>query len=196
MSELFTSPVLRVEQPRRGPSARVRYKVSDGDGTLLATAEENSAQSRAQTLKSVFPGKSNLDARGVVISDAGGEPLLVIDKPEGRTLIRVCRPDGTTVGTYNTLHAGRTFALRDGDDAKIGGLVGDLSRRNFTIADADGKQVAVIRKRFSGVLTHLLTTSDKYDVEISADVPEPLRTLAVAGAIAMDLALHESKEII
>ncbi|POM25622.1 Scramblase [Actinomadura rubteroloni] len=195
MTELFTAPFLRVEQPRRGPAARTRYRVLDDAGTVLAVAAETGERSRAETLKTVFPGKSGIDARAVLLTDPGGAPLLIVDKAAGRTLITLRAPDGAVLGTYTARHAGRRFALRDAEDRPVGALDGDLSRRNFTVTDPSGATAGTIRKRFAGVATHLLTTADKYDVTIGADVAEPLRTFVVAGAIAMDLALHEAKEV-
>ncbi|WP_019635117.1 phospholipid scramblase-related protein [Actinomadura atramentaria] len=195
MSELFTAPALRVEQPRRGSS--VRYRVLDDSGTLLAVAERVGERRRGDGVRNALRGgASDLDARAVTLSTPDGEPLFEVDKAAGRTLITLRRPDGTTIGTYNTRYAGREFTLRDPDEHKVGSLVADLAQRNFTITDPDRNQVGTVRKRFAGIATHLLTTADKYDVEIADDVPEPLRTLVVGAAIAMDLALHEHKEII
>ena len=47
----------------------------------------------------------------------------------------------------------------------------------------------------NGIRRHLLTTADKYAVEIYDPVPQPLRTMVVVTAIVMDMNLHESKEI-
>ncbi|WP_395111683.1 phospholipid scramblase-related protein [Actinomadura sp. SCN-SB] len=195
MSDPFNASVLRVEQPRRGPFARSRYKVMDGDGTLLAVADENDRQKRAEKLKSFFPGKSDLHSRAVLLTTPDGTPLLVVDKQEGRMLTTVIRPGGEVVGMFRTERIGRRYKLCDGDDKPLGEIAVDLPRKNFAISDTDGNRVGHVRKKFNGVATHLLTTADKYAVEIDDPVPEPLRTMVVTTAIAMDLTLHESKEL-
>ncbi|MQY04304.1 phospholipid scramblase-related protein [Actinomadura macrotermitis] len=194
MTELFTDATFRVDQPRRGPYARSRYRISDMDGNVLAIADQ-AGKRRGETLKAVFPGKSELDARAVVLTTTDGDPLLEIDKEAGRLLISVRGPDGEPIGAIHTERVGRRYILRDPETVKLGEIGVDLSRNHFTVTDRSGSRVAYVRKRFAGLATHLLTTADRYDVEIQERVPEPLRTLAVATAIAMDMALHESKDL-
>jgi uncharacterized protein YxjI len=196
VSDLFKTPVMKVEQPRRGPFAKSRYKVLDGDGTVLAVAAETGDQRRGETLRHVFPGKSDLDARAVLLTTPdGGVPLIIVDKAEGRMLTSVRSPEGETIGTFRTERIGRRYLLHDGEDRKIGEVEVDLPRQNFTVIDLDGGRVAHVRKKWNGLATHLLTTADRYTVEITDPVPEPLRTMAAMTAIAMDMNLHESKDL-
>jgi uncharacterized protein YxjI len=110
-------------------------------------------------------------------------------------LTTVSRPDGEVVGTFRTERVGRRYKLRDGEKKPLGEISVDLARSNFTINDVEGKRVGHVRKKFAGLATHLLTTADKYAVQIDDPVPEPLRTMVVMTAIAMDMTLHESKDI-
>jgi uncharacterized protein YxjI len=194
MSDPFDTSVLRVEQPRRGSFAKSRYRVMDGDGTLLAVAEENDKRG-LEKLKAFFPGKSQLNARAVLLTTPEGTPLLVVDKQVGRMLTTVVRPGGEIVGTFRTERVGRLYKLRDGDNKPLCEILVDLGRNNFTISDTDGSQVGQVRKKFNGLATHLFTTADKYAVKIEDRVPEPLRTMVVTAAIAMDLTLHESTDV-
>ena len=195
MSEVFSSPVLRVEQPRRGPFAKSRYKVLDGDKTVLAIAAPTDDEGTSAVMRGVFPGKSNLDARAVLLTTPDGEPLLIVNKKGGREHTEILRPDGERVGSFVTERVGRRYLLNDGDDAEIGAVHVDVPRNNFEVKDADGSKVAHVRKKWAGLATHLLTTADKYSVEIYDPLREPLRTMAVMTAIVMDMNLHEAKEI-
>ena len=195
MSEVFSSPVLRVEQPRRGPFAKSRYRVLDGEGTMLAVAGETSEKGRAEALRTVFPGKSDFDAHTVLLTTPDGEPLLIVDKQKGRERTDVRRPQGELVGSFVTERVGRRYVLQDGDNTVIGTVAVDVPRNNFEVIDTEGGKVAHVRKKWAGLATHLLTTADKYGVEIFDPVREPLRTMAVMTAIVMDLNLHESKDI-
>lgn len=195
MSDPFSSSVLKVEQPRRGPFARSRYKVLDGDGTLLAVADQSGERAWAERLQTYFPGKSELHARAVLLTTPEGAPLLMVDKEVGRLLTTVTRPDGEIVGRFRTERIGRRYLIHDGDDEPLGEIAVDLARNNFTITDVAGNQVGHVRKKWAGLATHLLTTADKYAVEINDPVPQPLRTMVATAAIAMDLTLHESKDI-
>ena len=195
MREIFSSPVLKIEQPRRGPFAKSRYKVLDGDGAVLAIAAEAGEKRRAESLRTVFPGKSDSHARAVVLTTLDGAPLLVIDKQSGRELTEVRLPDGALVGSFVTERVGRRYAIRDSENKTIGTVAVDVPRNNFEVTDADSGKVAHVRKKWAGLATHLLTTADKYSAEIFDPVREPLRTMAAVTAIVMDLNLHESKEI-
>jgi uncharacterized protein YxjI len=96
---------------------------------------------------------------------------------------------------FRTERVGRRYKLRDGDDKALGEISVDLAHNNFAISDTGGNRVGHVRKKFNGLATHLLTTADKYAVTIEDPVPEPLRTMVVTTAIAMDLTLHESKDL-
>src|SRR5690606_29386994 len=121
VSEVFSSAVLKVEQPRRGPFAKSRYKVMDGDGIVLAVAGQTNDEGRSE-MRGLFPGKSNLDARAVMLSTPDGEPLLIVNKQRGRELTEILRPDGERVGAFITERVGRRYAVHGGDDAVIGAV--------------------------------------------------------------------------
>lgn len=194
MNEVFGSRVLKVEQPRRGPFAKSRYKVLDGDGTVLAVAAPADDQGRVD-VRGVFPGKSNLDARAVLLTTPDGDPLLIVDKQRGREYTEILTPEEEAIGSFVTERVGRRYVVYDGDGTLIGAVTVDVPRNNFEVSDVAGTKVAHVRKRWAGLATHLLTTADKYAVEIFDPVPEPLRTMAVMTAIVMDMNLHEAKEI-
>ncbi|WP_433229510.1 phospholipid scramblase-related protein [Actinomadura formosensis] len=194
MSEVFRSPVLKVEQPRRGPFAKSRYKVMDGDGIVLAIAGQTKDDGRAE-MRGLVPGKSNLDARAVLLTTPDGEPLLMVDKQSGREYTEILKPDGERIGSFVTERVGRRYVIYDDDGTLIGSVEVDVPRTNFQVKDADSGKVAHVRKKWAGLATHLLTTADKYETEIFDPVPEPLRTMAAMTAIVMDMNLHEAKEI-
>lgn len=195
MSDPFSSSALKVEQPRRGPFGKSRYKVLDGDDTLLAIAAPTADGGRAEAMRGILPGKSNLDARAVRLTTPDGDPLLTVDKQRGRDYTEILGVKDEVVGSFVTERVGRRYVIYDGDGTLLGAVDVDVPRTNFAVTDNDGTKVAHVRKRWAGLATHLLTTADKYAVEIYDPVPQPLRTMAVVTAIVMDMNLHESKEI-
>ncbi|TDC61768.1 hypothetical protein E1200_28160 [Actinomadura sp. GC306] len=195
MSDPFSSSVLKVEQPRRGPFGKSRYKVLDGDDTVLAIAAPSVDEGRAEAMRGIVPGKSNLDARAVQLTTPGGELLLTVEKLRGRDYTEILGPKEEAIGSFVTERVGRRYVIYDGDGTLIGAVEVDVPRNNFEVLDNGGTKVAHVRKKWAGLATHLLTTADKYTVEIFDPVPEPLRTMAVTTAIVMDMNLHESKEI-
>ncbi|TDC47699.1 hypothetical protein E1281_25830 [Actinomadura sp. KC345] len=195
MSDPFSSSAFRVEQPRRGPFGKSRYKVIDDDDTLLATAAPVDDEGRAKAMRGVLPGKSNLDARAVQLTTPDGKSVLTVEKPRGRDYTEVLGPEEDVIGSFVTERVGRRYVVYDGDGTLIGAVDVDVPRTNFEVTDKDGAKVAHVRKKWAGLATHLLTTADKYTVEIHDPVPEPLRTMAAVTAIVMDMSLHESKEV-
>ncbi|TDC80383.1 phospholipid scramblase-related protein [Actinomadura sp. 7K507] len=195
MSDPFSSSAFRIEQPRRGPFGKSRYKVIDGDDTVLAVAAPVEDQGRAGAMRGMLPGKSNLDARAVQLTTSDGNPLLTVEKLRGRDYTEILGPKEDVVGSFVTERVGRRYVVYDGDGTLIGAVDGDVPRNNFEVTDNDGTKVAHVRKKWAGLATHLLTTADKYTVEIYDPVPEPLRTMAAVTAIVMDMNLHESKEV-
>ncbi|WP_165970654.1 phospholipid scramblase-related protein [Actinomadura sp. 6K520] len=195
MSDPFSSSVLKVEQPRRGPFGKSRYKVLDGDDTVLAIAAPAVDEGRAEAMRGIVPGKSNLDARAVQLTTPDGALLLTVEKLRGRDYTEILGPKEEAIGSFVTERVGRRYVVYDGDGTLIGAVNVDVPRNNFEVLDNDGTKVAHVRKKWAGLATHLLTTADKYTVEINDPVPEPLRTMTVMTAIVMDMNLHESKEI-
>ena len=62
---------------------------------------------------------------------------------------------------------------------------------NFVVTDAAGATVARITKTWEGLAKTLLTTADNYVLEIVGPLEDPLRSLVVAAALAVDTALKQ-----
>jgi uncharacterized protein YxjI len=62
---------------------------------------------------------------------------------------------------------------------------------NFSITDAQGTEVARITKTWEGAIKTMFTTADNYMVQIHSPLSEPLRSLVVAAALAVDTALKQ-----
>jgi uncharacterized protein YxjI len=195
VSDVFNFPVLRVEQPRKMLPAQVRYEIFNAENVLLAVAAETDVRSRRKALQAARPGAVP-PARSLVVSDADGALLLTVDQQEGKRLTLMRRPDGEPMGAIRAERTTRHYALLDAEDRRVGAITGDLSLRRFTVADDQGKRVAVVNKKWAGLMAEMLTTADRYTVEISDPVPEPLRTLVVMSAVVLDLTLHEFKDLV
>ncbi|SPT64547.1 phospholipid scramblase-related protein [Actinomadura madurae] len=190
MSDLFSSPVLRVDQPRGAPAARSRYRVYDGHGTLLATGEERDVSLARQTVRTAFGGSDA--ARTVHVENGQGTPLLTVEKQNARST-RVSTPDGHLYGSLRNVRL-YEYALLDAAERQVGGLDGNRTGRKFRVLDGYGNHVARIDKKWKGAATELLTTADRYSVEIFQPLPDPLRVLVVAAPLAIDLMLYEGKD--
>ncbi|MCW2912308.1 MAG: Scramblase family protein [Actinomycetia bacterium] len=194
--DVFDSPVLRVQQPRKVLPTKAQYNIFNAESVLVAVATETDARTRRKALQAARPGSPLLGARALLLTTADGVPLLTIDKQTGQRVTAVRGPDGGPIGAIRAERTTRHYALLDAEDHPIGQITGDLSLRRFTVADGEGKRVARVSKKWAGLATEVLTTADRYNVEISGPVSEPLRTLVVVSAIVLDLTLHEFKDLV
>ncbi|GAA4143181.1 phospholipid scramblase-related protein [Actinomadura keratinilytica] len=190
---LFGATILRVEQPRRLPAAKSQYKIFDGPGTLVAEAQEENVPIRRQASR-VLWGGAEASARTVRVADPHGVPLMVVDKPGRSQNAAVYDPDGALVGAFQQEDHTFRYGLHDAAGRRVGELKGNRLGRKFAVLDAYGAHVAQVDKKWAGVGKELLTTADRYNVEIYRPLPYPLRHLAVAAALAMDMIHYEEKD--
>lgn len=62
---------------------------------------------------------------------------------------------------------------------------------DFNIQDAAGNEIARITKTWAGMAKETFTRGDKYVVQIHRALDEPVRSLVVAAALAVDTALRQ-----
>lgn len=62
---------------------------------------------------------------------------------------------------------------------------------NFKIRDSNGTEVARITKSWAGWLKERFTNADNYVLEVHEPLRDPLRSLVVAAALAVDIALKQ-----
>jgi hypothetical protein len=77
-----------------------------------------------------------------------------------------------------------------------GQVVGSLNAENwrawnFNVQDPNGTELARITKTWEGLAKTMFTTADNYMVQIHRPLEEPLRSLVVAAALAIDTALKQ-----
>jgi uncharacterized protein YxjI len=76
----------------------------------------------------------------------------------------------------------------------VGTLEATKVGRTDRVRDAAGTQVAQIDKKWTGVLKEMLTTVDRYRVEIHHPLYDPLRVLVAVSAVALDMIFFEQKD--
>lgn len=196
VSDLFDTPRLKVEQPRKMASSQTRYNLFNAENELVATAVETVSRSGLETVRSALPGGSAAAVQTLLLSTADDTPLLTLHKDlkTRRTMLRT--PGGEPIGCLRSDRTTRHYTLLDAADETVGGIVGDLSLRRFVVSDGAGDQIALVKKKWAGLATELLTKADRYTVEISRPVPDPLRTLVAVSAIVIDLLVHETKDLV
>ena len=66
-----------------------------------------------------------------------------------------------------------------------------MSKWDFNVQDQAGVEVARITKTWAGWAKERFTKADNYIVQLHRPVEEPLRTLVIAAALAIDFELKE-----
>lgn len=198
MSDLFNSPVLLVEQPRRFFTVEASYQVFGPDGAPLASVREIDLSALMKIARFFFSENSANFPAKLQLSGPAGEPLLVVDKPFAflRPKTRVLAPDGALIGyiASDFKLVGSRFRLLDANDGELGEISGNWTGWEFSITDARGAQVATVSKRFAGLTKEFFTTADRYAVQLNGQLPEPLRSLVIASTVTIDLVLHQAKQ--
>jgi uncharacterized protein YxjI len=207
VTELFNTPALRVEQPRKVLATRAQYDFFDAKGTRLATATETTERTRLKAVRAALPGNVLAGAQTLLLRDTEEDPLLIIEKHDTNRLTTIRRPvegaegddlfDGDLIGSIRAERTTRHYALLDAEDKRIGEVTGDLGLRRFAVTDDERRHVAQVNKKWAGLRAEMLTNADRYSVEITGRrVSETLRSLIVVTAVVLDLTLHESKDVV
>ena len=163
--------------------------------------------SRVGVLRSASPSGAKPVLRSLVVKDAHKqETLELVDAHDllQFSLLRPVSAPKSTVVVRNAegRDAGRiaqqsvrigatTFALLGPNSA----FLGDLQAENWVawdlwIEDTRGRKVATITRDWDGLDRSLFPSTDDYVVRIKQPVPEPLRTLVLAAALSLEVALR------
>ncbi len=131
-----------------------------------------------------------------------------IKTPEGKTIITVKRgvsfilstvevldERGTLIGKFKQkfFSIGGKFEVLDASERPLCMLKGKWTSWDFRFVAQDGKEFALVTKKWSGLGKELFTSADNYILQISNDVPadNPLRMLIMAAVMCIDLVLKE-----
>jgi uncharacterized protein YxjI len=193
---LYEQPVLLVSQKTKLIELTNEYAVMDGQGQQIGAVVEVGQS----TVKKAVRLLSNFDqflTHRLEVRDASG-PVLVLTRPAKFVKSRVIveRPDGSPIGE---IVQANVFGKIRFDLVANGRLVGAIQAENwrawdFAITDAQGEEVARIKKTFEGLAKALFTTADNYVVRIHRPLEEPLRSFVVAAAVSVDTALKQDSK--
>jgi hypothetical protein len=78
---------------------------------------------------------------------------------------------------------------------RLGAITADSTQGwNFTIRDTAGTEVGRITKTWAGWAKERFTKADNYVVQMHRVLEEPLRSLVIAAALALDIALKQGDQ--
>jgi Scramblase len=192
---LLAQPVLVVRQKLKLIELRNEYAVLDQSGRQVGAVLQ-ATQSPLAFLARVFTGWDVALPITLHILGPGTVPELVVHKPWFTWRCQVLRPDGQPLGEITKqVRVGRArFTLLDPRGAQLGEVRAHNWRaKDFSVLDAAGQPVARVTKKWAG-LRELFTDADTYVVEVSPTAVDPLRSLAVATCLVIDIVMKQKDE--
>jgi len=193
--DIFSEPVLVVNQKAKLLELKNEYSISDAEGQKIGAVMQVGQSGARKALRLV----SNVDQFLKVhldVVDLHGQPILRLTRPGKflKSTVIVERPGAGEVGRLVQENAiGKIrFAMVVGDQ-KWGSINAENWRAwNFSIRDHTEAEVARITKTWEGFAKAAFTTADNYVVQIHRPLEDPLRTLVVAAAVSVDTALKQN----
>ena len=192
---LFDATTLVVNQKVKIIELHNEYAVRDADGNQVGAVRQV-GQSTLKKIARFLGGLDQFFTHTLEVVDAAGTTRLKIVRPRKfmKSKVEVSDGAGQPVGriVQQNVFGKINFALEDAAGDRIGSLNGQNWRAwNFTITDGAGSEIATITKTWEGLAKTLFTTADNYRVERAMIPAEPLNSLVVASALAVDTALKQ-----
>jgi uncharacterized protein YxjI len=190
-ASLLAEPVLVVKQKLKLVELRNEYGVFDRSGRQVGAVIQ-AVQSPLAFLARLF---TSWDVALPMVLEIRGPagPELLVAKPWFTWRCQVARPDGMPLGQIvKQIRLGRArFALLDPGGAQLGEVRAENWRaKDFSVRDATGQEVARVTKKWAG-LRELFTDADTYVVEVLPTAVDPLRSLAVASCLVIDVIMKQ-----
>lgn len=195
---LFTEPVLVVSQKTKLLEVNAEYAVYNQHGERIGSVREV-GQSLMKKAVAVTPAEHRTHRLHVLDSD--GRVLLALTRPGKilRSKVIVRDASGAEVGQIAQKSRGIIgkvhFALEAGGQ-RLGSINAESwNAWDFNVQDATGDEIARITKTWAGLAKEAFTKGDTYVVQIHRSLDEPLRSLVISAALAVDTALRQGSRV-
>ncbi len=192
---LLGASVLVLNQHAKVLEITTDYEVFDSAARPLGSVRQI-GQSRGKRVARIFTGFDQFFTHHFELLDRDARPILRLTRPRKLFLTKLHVFDGDdrflgTIRQRNVWWKIR-FGLVGADGREIGQLRAENLRAwDFHIYDASGRCVATVIKSWEGWARTAITRADRYVVRVHVPLPYPMRQLAVAAALATDLALKQ-----
>ena len=192
---IFTEPVLVVNQKAKLFGIGAEYEIYNEEGQKIGAVQEV----KAGLIKHAMGGGGPSATHRFQIVDPHGKVLLALTRPAVlfKSKMIVVGAKGIVGGVMqkNFMFGNHRFDLESGGQI-LGSICADDWRAwNFSIQDAAGVEIARITKTWAGWAKERFTRADNYVVQIHRPLGEPLRSLAIAAALAIDTALKQGDQV-
>jgi uncharacterized protein YxjI len=191
---LFTEPVLVVNQKAKLIEVNNEYAIYDQNGRQIGAVRQV-GQSMAKKAMRLLGSYDQFMTHKLQIVDVMGNVVLALTRPAKimKSRVIVQNGQGAEIGAIvqQNLVGKIRFSLEAGGST-WGTINGENWRAwNFNVQDHAGAEVARITKTWAGFTKAMFTTADNYVVQIHRPLQEPLRSLVLAAALAVDTALKQ-----
>lgn len=191
---IFDQSVLVVNQKAKIIEIVNEYAIFDADGTQIGAVRQVGQGKARKVLRALTSVDQFLTTKLEVV-DTNDAVVLQLTRPAKVFKSKVIVSDGSgkEIGTIvqQNMVGKIKFSLEAGDRT-LGSINAENWRAwDFNIQDAQGREVARIKKKWEGIVKNVFTTADNYVVNIPKPLDEPLRSLVVAAALSVDTALKQ-----
>lgn len=182
-----------IHQRRKFMELRNEYTLVDATGETVGTASQE-RQGWTAVLLRIFSDLDVVLPMELEVRDTAGQVQVAIEKPWFTWTVSVSTPTGGHLGRISKqIRLGKARFTLEGPSGETVGEVRaqNWRARDFSVLDASGSQVANVTKKWRGLLTEAFSDADSYAVEFTPGLTEPLRTLAFASALAVDIVMKQ-----
>lgn len=191
---VFDEPVLVVNQRAKLIEVNNEYAIFDQHGTQIGAIRQVGQSSAKKALRMISSVDQFLTHK-LQIVDTQGNVLLALTRPAKVMKSKIIVQDAHGAEVGQIVQQNVVGKIRFGLEANghtYGTIRGENWRQwDFRVDDHAGEEVARVTKTWAGLATTLFTTADNFVVQIHRPLEDPLRTLVVASALAIDTALKQ-----
>lgn len=191
---IFTEPILVVNQKVKLIELTNEYAIFDGEARRIGAVRQVGQSSVRKVLR-FFSSVDQFLPVTLHVVDSTGATQLVLTRPAKFLKSRLVVQDGAgrTIGEIQQRNViGKIRFALVAEGTEVGSLNAENWRAwNFNIQDVNGAEVARVTKTWEGLAKTMFTTADNYVVKIPTPLTEPLRSLVIAAAMAVDTALKQ-----
>lgn len=193
---LFNEPVLVVNQKAKLFGSNAEYAVYDQRGQQIGLVREVDHR----LLRKAMGGGGEHGSHRFQVVDMNGQVLIALTRPTKilKSKMIVSSASGThgEIVQKNLGVMGKVRFSLESDGQSLGFINAESwNAWDFNIQDATRAEVARITKTWAGWAKERFTKADNYVVQIHRSLDEPLRSLVIAAALAVDTALKQGNPV-
>lgn len=190
---VLSRSTLVVEQRTKVFEMRNQYRIFDETGIQIGAVEQE--KQGAITFLARLGTDWDLSLPVTLnLLEADGRVVLVAHKPWFRMTVDITDASGNRVGAIQKrIRLGKArFTLTDAAGQEVGEVRAQNWRaRTFDIRDVNDQVVAGVTKEWRGIAREMFTDADTYVVNVQPHATEPIRTLAIAASLAIDVVMKQ-----